>query len=157
MRRGFVFFVLVVLGLANIAAAQKSAGHDVSISVPNILRLKIDDDVAQDQANVDVSIRVADGAFEIAPAGSSVQVMANSAWQLSASYVPASEADAAAQLMWRAEADKSGWERFTSYPQIIERGENTGGWQNFDLRYGLQTLPADGHYQGTVTYTVTRP
>ena len=156
MRKGFFFLFLVVLGLANVAAAQRSAGHDVKLSVPNILRLKIDDNVAQDQANVDINIRVANGAFEIAPAGSNVQVMANSAWQLSASYVPASEADAEAQLMWRAEAEQS-WERFTSYPQIVERGENTGGWQNFDLRYGLQSVPADGHYQGTVTYTVTRP
>ena len=156
MRRGFVLFILV-LGLANVAAAQRSGAHDTSVGVPNILRLKIDDSIAEDQANVDIDIRVSNGAFEIAPARSSVQVMANSAWQLSASYVPTSAEDAAAQLMWRAGAVEGGWERFTSYPQIIERGENTGGWQNFDLRYGLQTLPADGHYQGTVTYTVTRP
>ncbi len=156
MRKGFVLFFLVSLGSLNIAAAQKSASHDVSVGIPNVLRLKIDDKVAQDKANVDVDIRVSNGAFEIAPAGSNVQVMANSAWQLSASYVPASEADAAAQLMWRAEAEGN-WERFTAYPQIIESGENTGGWKNFDLRYGLQSLPADGRYQGTVTYTVTRP
>ena len=157
MRKGFLFFVLVVLGLANVAAAQRSSSHDVSLSIPNILRLKIDDSATQDRADVDIDIRVSNGAFEIAPASSSVRVMANSAWQLSASYVPASEADAAAQLMWRAAAAEGGWERFTSYPQIVERGENTRGWQNFNLRYGLQSLPADGHYQGTVTYTVTRP
>ena len=156
MRRVLVLLFLVGLGFANVAAAQ-SRGHDIGVSIPNILRLKIDDKVAQDRANVDIDIRVSNGAFEIAPAGSNVQVMANSAWQLSASYVPASEADAAAQLMWRAEANEGGWERFTSYPQIVERGENTGGWQNLELRYGLQSLPADGHYQGTVTYTVTRP
>ena len=157
MRKGIVFLLLLIVGLANVATAQRRSAHDVRLSIPNVLRLKLDDGVSRSSADVDIDIRVTDGAFEIAPASSNVQVMANSAWQLSASYVPASEADAEAQLMWRAEADDSGWERFTSYPQIVERGENTGGWQNFDLRYGLQNLPADGHYQGTVTYTVTRP
>ena len=141
--------------MSSVAWAQKSASHDVKLSVPNILRLKIDDSAARDQAKVAIQIRVADGAFEIAPALSTVQVMANSAWQLSANYVPASQKDAA-QLMWRVETEGS-WERFTAYPQLVEQGENTKGWQSFNFRYGLQTLPADGHYQGTVTYTVTRP
>ena len=156
MRKSFFIVLVGLLSLSSVVQAQKSASHDVKLSVPNILRLKIDDSAARDQAEVAIQIRVADGAFEIAPALSRVQVMANSAWQLSASYVPASQKDAQAQLMWRTEAAGS-WERFTAYPQLVEQGENTKGWQSFDFRYGLQTLPADGHYQGTVTYTVTRP
>ena len=147
-----LFFLTLMLFSA--AVAQEGASHDVKLSVPNLLRLKIDDNV-QNRGEVDISIRVSEGVFVIEPAMTTVQVMANSAWHLSVSYSPASQADAQAQLLWQTDGQR-GWQRFTAYPQVLE-SQNTSGWRTFSVHYGLQTLPTDGLYQGTVTYTATYP
>ena len=146
--------LFLTLLLFNAAVAQEGASHGVKLSVPNLLRLQIDDK-SQNRGEVDISIRVSEGVFVIEPATTTVQVMANSAWHLSVGYSPASQADAQAQLLWQTDRQR-GWQRFTAYPQVLE-SQNTSGWRTFSVHYGLQTLPTDELYQGTVTFSVTRP
>ena len=148
----YKLFFLTLL-FFSVAVAQEYIAHDVKLSIPNLLKLQIDDNV-QNRGEVDISIRVSEGVFVIEPAMTTVQVIANSAWHLSFSYSPANQADAQAQLLWQTDRQR-GWQRFTAYPQVLE-SQNTSGWRTFSVHYGLQTLPADGLYQGTVTFSVTR-
>lgn len=147
-----VLVSLIVLVFSSSLAQEVS--HQVSVSLPNILRLKIDKQQTASSADVAVQVIVKNGAFEITPAHTTVEVLANSDWQLSASYQPDTRADAAAKLSWA----MNGVEKaFTSYPSVLAGGKATNGWQGFDLEYGLAALPADGIYGGTVTYTLARP
>ncbi len=148
---------IIILMTLGVAAAQDSAGHRVNVSIPNVLKLRLDNGTNTSSASVPIDIQVENGNYRIDPAYSELQIFANSNWQLSASYSPDSTNDAQAQLTWRMN-DRGSWQDFTAYPRVLSSGEKTQGWQSLSIAYGLKApLPTDGNYSGVVTYTLARP
>jgi hypothetical protein len=155
MRTWVTLISLILLGAFSSALAQTSARHEVSVSIPNVLRLQLDSNTS-DRATVPVSIRVENGVYRIDPHATELRIFANSNWQLTSHYTPRSSLDAEAKLTWR--LDGGAWTRFTSYDQLMLSGGKTGGWQHLLVEYGLeQPLPVDGTYEGVITYTLARP
>ena len=153
MRYSFAVATIVALALVGSTLAQGSANHQVSVSIPTVLRLRIDHTVSSDNASVPVSVRV-DGALrEIDPASTRLEVFANTAWQLSVSYTPVAGGSGLV-LSWHA-AGTSGVLRGS--PAIVAGGRATGGWRLIDVDYGIVNEPADGTYQGVIAYTLARP
>ncbi len=144
---------IVALALVGSTLAQGSANHHVSVSIPTVLRLRIDNTVASDRASVPVSVRV-DGALrEIDPAATRLEVFANTAWQLSVSYTPVGGGSGLV-LSWHT-VGSSGV--LGSSPAIVAGGRATGGWRLIDVDYGIVNASADGTYQGVIAYTLARP
>jgi|GEM_PF-882856 len=148
-----ILFVMMILGAA--AAQGRQSSHTVTVAIPNVLRFRLDDRSAAGRAEVPLTIEVAGGGYRITPAGTSIEVLANGGWQLSASYQPDGSRDGRAKLLWRTTGE---WRRFTNYDRVILSGGATRGWQQTTISYGLDApLPVDGTYRGVVTYTLTRP
>jgi hypothetical protein len=152
----FTGTLLALLAALSGAAAAQSAQHGATVSIPTVLKLKLDhtdDSVSLTQA---IAVTVENGAYEITPGSNELQVFSNTPWQLSISYRPDSERDAEAQLRWQHEGD--GWSRLTGSPQIVDEGGSTGGWQSHVVDYDLDgVVPADGVYRGTITYVLAQP
>lgn len=147
MRYSVLALTLCALLGAGPAMAQSAASHTVAVSIPVVLRLSLEGAVGQTQV-VSLQIEVVGGGYQITPSASRLLLFANSHWQLSASFT----GDPA--LTWQL-GERSG--RLRSYPQVLLGGGATGGWRPLTVIYGLAQLPADGHYQGLVVYTLTRP
>jgi len=73
------------------ALAQGTASHQVSISIPTVLRLRIDDGSARDRASLDIAVEVADGVVRIDPGSTRVEVRANAGWAVSYTHLRAHE------------------------------------------------------------------
>ncbi|MCA9838987.1 MAG: hypothetical protein KC422_18875 [Trueperaceae bacterium] len=149
MRVVLAFFILMMVAFA----AAQNANHDLKVSIPSVLILKLSN--SNDQETVPVAIEVKGESYQINPTQTQIEVMANRDWSLSASYQAASQADAQAKLMWRSSAE---WQRFGYADSIIASGSQTSGWHKLQVDYKLDTpLPPSGTYQGLITYTLTRP
>ncbi len=145
--------VFVALMLAGAASAQASASHQIGISIPSLLRLRIDQHVTSDHASVPVHVRVEGSLREIEPASTRVEVLANTAWQLSVRDASDSDANGLV-LQWHA-LGASGVVRVS--PSIVASGGATGGWRAIDVGYAVANEPADGAYRATIAYTLVRP
>lgn len=146
-------FLTLVLG-AN-CAAQTRSSHDVTITVPALLRLRIDDGQPVADAWVPLAVDVANGVARIAPDHTRLLILANTQWQVTATFAP----DAGSErlvLGFAVEGAATVWSR-TRSPQIVLRGAATGGWRERTVRYALAEVPADGRYGGVITYTLSRP
>ncbi len=144
---------IVALALAGSAFAQSSANHQVSVSIPTVLRLRIDEHVASDHATVNVSIRVEGALRTIDPASTRLEVSANTAWQLSVSYTSTVD-DSGLVLSWHALGNS---DVLHGSPTVVATGHSTGGWRAVHVDYGVVNEPADGDYQGLIAYTLARP
>ncbi len=144
---------IVALALAGSTLAQGSASHHVSVSIPTVLRLRLDHQVASDHASVPVSIRIEGALRTIDPASTRLEVFANTAWQLSVSYAPVGR-DSGLVLSWNALGNSG---VLHASPSVLGGGRATGGWRPIDVTYELVSEPADGHYQGVIAYTLARP
>ena len=135
------------VGLAQ-SAASHTASHTVGVSIPAVLRLSVDGSAYSQTQSVALQVEVAGGGYRVTPGNTSLTIFANTAWQLFASF----KGDDLA-LTWRLDGRSA---RLRSFPQVL-MGGGAGGWRTLSVHYGLAQLPADGRYQGLVTYTLTRP
>ena len=135
------------------ALAQGTASHQVSVSIPTVLRLRIDDGTARDRASLDIAVSVAGDVVRIDPGSTRIEVRANADWALDVRYQTAS---GSADLPLGATLDGSTWHRLRDGARLAA-GSATGGWRAFEVRYGLLASLSDGTYRGTVTYTLTQP
>ena len=144
---------IIALALAGSILAQGSANHQVSVSIPTVLRLRIDHQAANDHAAVPVAVRVESAVREIDPASTRLEVFANTDWQLSISYAPINGGSVLA-LSWHAFGASGTAHRS---PSVLTGGRATGAWRSIDVTYGIVDEPADGTYQGMIAYTLARP
>ena len=135
------------------ALAQGTASHQVSVSIPTVLRLRIDDSGTRDQASLDVTVSVADAYVRIDPGSTRVEIRANADWALDVQYRAAS---IEASVPMGATLDGTTWHRLSGGARLAT-GTATGGWRAFDVQYGLLHSISVGTYRGTVTYTLTQP
>lgn len=135
------------------ALAQSSATHQVAVTIPTVLRLRLDDGATLDRASVDVAVQVAGGVVRIDPAATRVEVRANAGWALDAHYRPAS---GGATLALSATLDGATWHRLSGGARLAV-GAATGGWRPYTVAYGVPGPVSDGTYLGTVVYTLTQP
>ena len=144
---------LVALVLAGAATAQTSASHQVAISIPTLLRLRVDHLVTSDHASVPVNVHVEGSLHDIEPAATRVEVLANTAWELSVRDASGADANGLA-LRWHA-LGASGAVRVS--PSIVASGGPTRGWRAIDVGYAVANEPADGTHRAVVAYTLVRP
>ena len=144
---------LVALVLAGAASAQASASHQIGISIPSLLRLRIDQQVASDHASVPVRVRVEGSRREIEPASTRVEVLANTDWQLSVRFAPDRDS-AGIEVRWQTSGSSGA---LLDSPSLIARGRATGGWRAIEVRYAVSSAPFDGEYRGVIAYTLARP
>ena len=152
--RAFVFLFAIATPLGAPCAAQTQATHDVRVTVPVLLRLRIDD-AARSAVEVPLAINVAAGIARIEPDHSRIHILANTRWQLTAAFAPAEGSERL--TLGYAVDDRPVTVHGTTFAPVILRGEATGGWRERVVRYALGDLPADGRYGGVVTFTLSRP
>ena len=153
MRVPFRVAFVVALLLSGPALAQGSAQHQVSVSIPTVLRLRISDRLPRDTVSVPIDVRVDGADRTIDPASTRLEILANTGWQLSARYT-AAHVDSGLVLSWHALGEGG---VLRGSPSIVAQGRATGGWRAIDVAYGVANAPVDGHYQGVITYTLARP
>ena len=135
------------------ALAQGSASHQVSISIPTVLRLRMVDSATSDRATHAVAVEVAGDVVRIEPGTTRIEIRANDDWALDVQYRPAG---GSASVPLAASVDGSTWHRLSDGARIAT-GAPTGDWRSIDVAYRLLSAVADGSYQGTVTYSLTQP
>ena len=145
--------VFVALMLAGGASAQASASHQIGISIPSLLRLRIDQHVTSDHASVPVHVCVEGSLREIEPASTRVEVLANTDWQLSVRFAPDRDG-AGIELRWQTGGSSGA---LLDRPSRIASGRATGGWRAIEVGYAVGSAPFDGEYRGVIAYTLARP
>ena len=144
---------LAALALAGAANAQASASHTVAISIPALLRLRIDHHEASDHARVPIHVRVEGSRSEVEPASTLIEVLANTGWTLSARFEPEHDSDGI-ELRWQTDGGSG---VLLASPSPVARGRATGGWRAIEVRYAVGGVPIDGAYRGVIAYTLARP
>lgn len=138
---------------ASLAHAQSSAQHTVTVSIPTVLRLKIDGSTATDRRSIDVSIKGTD----VTPNVVTVDVFANSAWTLTVTTATGDGPMLEYRRLW---LGGDGWTSLDA-PSVVDSEGPTGGWKAFDLGLRLAdpaSAPLDGVTRTrTVLFTLTRP
>ncbi len=135
------------------ALAQGTASHQVSVSIPTVLRMRIDDATTRDRSALDVAVTVAGDRVRINPGSTRIEVRANADWALDVRYRAASNA---ATVPLGATLDGTTWHRLAGGTRLAT-GSATDGWRAFEVTYGLLRSLSDGTYRGTVVYTLTQP
>jgi hypothetical protein len=135
------------------AWAQSAASHHVSVSIPVVLRLRLDDDHTASEGRIDVEVLARDGFATIDPGTTRVAVRANTAWHLDARFHAASGSEAL-ELIGR--LGDGPWLDLCDGVRLVDGGA-TRGWTDFEVAYGVAHVLSDGRYSGTVVYTLTRP
>src|SRR6056297_1045482 len=129
MRTIVVLIALLALVLAGAVTAQ-SSGHGVAVTIPEVLRLRVDPDARR------------------------LEVLAGGRWQLSASYAPAGDGTGSAPPAWSL---GDGWNTFRSWDAVVAEGAETCGWRPVDVAYGPSTRASDAVDRGVIVYTLARP
>jgi hypothetical protein len=157
MKTKFVLPLLVgtLVFVQLITASAQEVTHKVLARVPQILQITLPDAPYIPSGEVSIEIFVIDGHYVISPSHTRIAILANSNWQLAASFAPLRETDAPVKLTYQTGET---WHRLYLYPQVIAEGVKQTGWQYLSVHYGLDTpLPPDGRFQGLVTYSLARP
>jgi hypothetical protein len=152
--------LVALVGLATLVlgapcAAQTRSSHEVRVSVPTILRLRVDDGALGTVAEVPLSIDVTGGIARIEPGRTRIRILANTRWQLSAAFAPVAGSESL-QLTYAVDGNMA-VRRSSEFAPVIMRGAATCGWREASVQYGLAGLPADGAYAGVITFTLARP
>ena len=146
---------LATLVLSAPCAAQTRNSHEVRISVPTILRLRIDDGAPGSVAEVRLSIDVAAGIARFDPGQTRIQILANTRWQLTVAFAR-TEGSEPIELTY-AVVDGVVLRHASAFAPVLLRGDATCGWREASVQYGLARTPTDGTYGGVITYTLARP
>jgi len=145
--------ILVLLAGAWASAQPGSASHQVSVTIPQVLRLRLDGGANAAVDEVRIRVRVDDGRLHLDPPSTRLAILANGSWQVIATFKP----DAASRdLPLLAAVDGAAPSRLGA-PRALLAGAATRGWADAMVRYGLAYLPADGTYGGVITFTLARP
>jgi hypothetical protein len=144
---------LVLAAPHGFGLAQGTASHRVSISIPTVLRLRLDDGATRDSAALDLAIEVAGETVRIEPDRTRIEVRANAPWALDVRYERAADSGEVPLGVALEGMDL----RRIAHGIRLASGAATGGWRALDFRYGLLDSLSDGTYHGTVTYTLTQP
>ena len=135
------------------AVAQRATGHQVSVSIPVVLQLRLNDGRTGGAAAVDVGVRTRVGVTTIDPDVTRFSVRANAGWHLDAHFraAPGSEALELVGVLGRGP-----WLELCDGVRLVGGGA-TGGWVAYEVTYGVPDVLPDGNYRGTVVYTLTHP
>ena len=135
------------------AWAQGAASHRVSVSIPVVLRLRLDDGHAATEGLVDVRVHARTGVTTIDPRATRVAVRANSAWHLDARFHAAVGSEA---LELTGRLADGPWLDLCDGARLAT-GDANRDWTVFEVAYGIAHVLSNGRYSGTVVYTLTRP
>lgn len=140
----------IAIGIAGAAhgAAQATASNTVSVRIPTVLRLRIDQSTASSARSVDFTIQ--DGKLD--PAAVTIEVFANTSWSLTVE----DRGGSGPSLQYRLNGGT--WHTPRSQP-LVDTGEATGGWLALPLAFrvdpGVAQVGASGQRQ--LLFTLTRP
>jgi hypothetical protein len=117
------------------------------------LQMEINSDSFISVAHVPVEIIIIDGRYTISPSHLNLRLDSNSYWKLYANFEPNINNKYPFALSLR--ADKGIWNILWDYPISFRQGYE--GHMSFGIQYRLiDPLPPDGHFTGTITYTLHR-
>jgi hypothetical protein len=127
----------------------------ISIHIPVLLKLSLDNQEIGNQSEVPLIIKVKDGVYEISPEQTRVKVISNTVWQLNIQTQQKTSRNQAIELRYR--IDKSDdWRQTRSYAQSVRQGRGLVD-SEMTIHYGLNTVPFDGLYEVVVFYTLSNP
>ncbi len=142
--------VLILLASAVLSAAparaQTTVHNTVTVTIPTVLRLRIDRSTAQDRASVDFTLE----GTTLTPASLQIDVFANAGWALTVSYA----SDRGPGILYRV-AGTSGWWSPDQKPTIAQ-GPPTRGWRALHLDFSAQAPTAEPEHR-TLVFTLARP
>ncbi|MFO8149210.1 MAG: hypothetical protein R6T93_02850 [Trueperaceae bacterium] len=149
---------VVALSLALVAPlggarAQSAGSHRVSVAIPVVLRLRLDDGHLAPEGAIDVEVYARAGVTTIDPGTTRVAVRANTTWHLDARFRADTGSEA---LRLTGRLGDGPWLELCDGARLVT-GDATRGWTVFEVAYGVAQVLADGNYRGTVVYTLTRP
>jgi hypothetical protein len=135
-------------------ASAQNAGHDLEIRLPILLKLSLDGQLADQHAEVPLTISVECGIYEIIPAQTQLKVLSNTSWQLSIE-THQKASNPGVNLNYRLDEHKD-WQPVRTYTDLVRQGRGSVH-SAMVIRYGLSNIPPDGIYQMVVAYTLTNP
>lgn len=129
------------------AAAQSTAHNTVTVSIPTVLRLKIDAAGGADRASAGFTIQDS----TVTPDHLTIEVFANDAWSLTVDEVTGSGPHL------RYDVDRSGrWRSTATRSTVGSSPVGTNGWASYYLRFRVDGR-ASGRYQRTLLFTLSHP
>ena len=138
---------LLLAVLPALAHAQTTAEQTVSVHIPTVLRLRIDQSAASDARSVDFTI----AGDTVTPDHITIDVFANSSWTLTVDETggdgPHLQYDVDASPDWATAAQRP----------VIASGTATGGWRAYGLGFRVQSPTVGGDHQRTLLFTLSRP
>lgn len=149
MRRSFppvLILLAAALLTASPARAQSTVHNTVTVTIPTVLRLRIDRAAAQDSASVDFTVQ----GTTLSPASLQIDVFANAAWALTVSY----GSDRGPGILYRMAGTRSWWSP-SQRPTLVQ-GPPTRGWRALHLDFKAQTTAAEPEHR-TLVFTLARP
>ncbi|HKI57624.1 MAG TPA: hypothetical protein VKA00_00220 [Trueperaceae bacterium] len=138
---------LLLALLPAVANAQSTAQHTVSVHIPTVLRLRIDQSAASDARAVDFTI---DGE-SVTPDHLRIDVFANSSWTLSVE-----EAGGDGPRLEYAVDGSQAWATPSQRP-VVTSGAATGGWRGYALGFRVHGQSYAGSHKRTLLFTLARP
>jgi hypothetical protein len=141
--------VYLIILFVSFTFAQQT---QVSVRIPIFLKLSIDGQLADSQANVPLTVNVTENVPTLFPATSHLKVLSNTNWQLS---IQAMSTTSRLKLNYRLD-DVKQWKHLREYSQTLREGS---GRVNAEMviHYGLAAMLPNGSYQAVVSYTLTNP
>jgi hypothetical protein len=131
-----------LLSLPNCAVAQNQASHSVTIALPRLLSVRLNDTQVLHAANTPRATLTTTHQLGI---------RTNGIWTLSASFTSCQLNDLA-RVSLRAGAKEHS---LRTYPRVILTGAATEGWETIPLEGSLE--PSVNSCQGELVYTLTQP
>ncbi len=142
--------------LSGVAGAQATARNTVTVRIPSVLRLSIDQGTASDSQTLDVTVGGSvDGTFDgtlVNPGSMTVKVFANTQWVLTIE--DGSHAAPTLQVC-TTYASLAGCHSLDPTAKFKTQPP-TGGWKDIPLTFSVDT-PAATATTHTLTFTLSRP
>jgi hypothetical protein len=142
--------------LSGVAGAQATARNTVTVHIPSVLRLSIDQGTASDSQTLDVTVGgIVDGTFDgtlVNPGRVTVKVFANTQWVLSI------EDGSRSAPTLRVCTTYLGLEGCHPLDPTVKFAtqQPTGGWKDIPLTFSVNS-PVATATTHTLTFTLSRP
>jgi hypothetical protein len=147
--QSFCYFLrlLPLLSLLSCAFAQDQASHSVTVALPRLLSVRLNDTQL-----LESSLLIAD-TRETPDTTQQLSIRTNGVWTLSASFTSCQPNDLARVRLRAGQLGEV--QSLRTYPRVILAGAATEGWKRVPLEGYLE--PSVNSCQGKLVYTLTQP
>jgi hypothetical protein len=140
--------LLYLLSLLGCAFAQDQASHSVTVALPRLLSVRINDTEL-----LQAPLLITNTTRETPDTTQQLSIRTNGVWTLSASFTSCQPNDLARVSLRAGQLGEV--QSLRTYPRVILTGAATGGWKGVPLEGFLE--PSVNSCQGKLLYTLTQP